>query len=290
MVSLMFLKYKVESDVLQQGGGAVQVNWLVGYYLIVGFLLIAIGASVYSTLSGLSKDIPQKPPPSFATTTGPTESGTVTALSVVGIVFGVFSLLGFAYLLSSIFNEYPSLRSEHALAYDPLVPPILFTALLFTALLGTFVSFVSYLIARSRRVRRTVPVVALALNLVAIMPGAIGVISSGVVQSLRGASQQARRVKAEADISEIKTALDRYHSDTGSYPTSDQGLQALVSPPLTGGSPKDYQGPYIEKLPPDPWGHPYFFQSDGRSYVLKSFGADGIEGGEGANADIETEP
>lgn len=218
--------------------------------------------------------LPQKPPPSYPAATGPTESGTVTALSVVGIVFGVFSLLGLASLLFLVMTD---------------VPRMLF-AILFATLVGALVSFVAYLIARSRQVSRTIPVVALTLNLVAIMPGAIGVISTGVVQSLREATQKAKRVKAEADISEIKTALDRYHSDTGAYPTSDQGLQALVSLPSTGDIPKDYRGPYIEKLPPDPWGNPYFYQSDGRSYVLKSFGADGIEGGEGENADIGTAP
>lgn len=56
VLSLVYLKSKLESDALQQGGGAIQVNWQVGYYLTVIFLLIAIGASVYSTLSGLSKD------------------------------------------------------------------------------------------------------------------------------------------------------------------------------------------------------------------------------------------
>ena len=121
----------------------------------------------------------------------------------------------------------------------------------------------------------------------------IGLLATIVVQSLRGATDKAKRVKAEADISEIKTALDRYYLDVGSYPSSEQGLQALVTAPNAagvsqrGGGGGDYQGPYLEKLPPDPWGNLYVYQSDGNGYVLKSYGADGVEGGTGKNADID---
>lgn len=116
----------------------------------------------------------------------------------------------------------------------------------------------------------------------------IGLLATIVVQNLRGATDRAKRVKAEADISALKTALDRYYLDNGSYPTTEQGLEALVKPPTTGNVPTNYpEGGYIERLPLDPWGHPYFYQSDGNSYVLKSFGADGVEGGTGKNADID---
>jgi general secretion pathway protein G len=117
----------------------------------------------------------------------------------------------------------------------------------------------------------------------------LGLLATIVVQSLRGATDRAKRTKAQADIAEIKTALDRYYLDNGSYPTADQGLQALVSAPTGGGNiPSNYeQGGYIERIPEDPWGHPYFYQSDGNTYVLKSYGADGVEGGEGKNADID---
>jgi general secretion pathway protein G len=116
----------------------------------------------------------------------------------------------------------------------------------------------------------------------------LGLLATIVVQSLRGATEKAKRTKAEADIAELKTALDRYYLDNGNYPTTDQGLQALVQKPTDGPVPSDYEeGGYIEKLPLDPWGHPYFYQSDGGSYVLKSFGADGKPGGNGRNADID---
>jgi general secretion pathway protein G len=115
----------------------------------------------------------------------------------------------------------------------------------------------------------------------------IGLLATIVVQNLRSATDKAKRVKAQADIAQIKSALDRYYLDAGSYPASDQGLSALVASPSSGSVPKDWGGPYIEKIPSDPWGNPYFYQSDGSGYVLKSYGADGTEGGDGKNADID---
>jgi general secretion pathway protein G len=118
----------------------------------------------------------------------------------------------------------------------------------------------------------------------------IGLLATIVVQNLRSATDKAKRVKAQADISQLKSALDRYYLDAGSYPTSDQGLQALMTSPDNGNVSnvsRDWGGPYIEKIPPDPWGHTYFYQSDGNAYSLKSFGADGVEGGDGKNADID---
>jgi general secretion pathway protein G len=116
----------------------------------------------------------------------------------------------------------------------------------------------------------------------------LGLLATIVVQSLRGATDKAKRTKATADIAELKTALDRFYIDNGYYPTSDQGLTALVSRPSSGRIPANYEeSGYIQRVPPDPWGNPYFYQSDGNNYVLKSFGADGQEGGEGKNADID---
>ena len=107
----------------------------------------------------------------------------------------------------------------------------------------------------------------------------VGLLTTIVAQSLRGASDKAKRNKAQADIAELKTALSRYYSDNGYYPTTDQGLRALVVyPPTTGIVPLVYfSGGYILRLPRDPWGNPYFYQSDGYSYVLKSLGPDGVE-------------
>ncbi len=103
-----------------------------------------------------------------------------------------------------------------------------------------------------------------------------GLLATIVVQSLRGAADKAKRTKAQADIAELKTALDRFYLDNGFYPTTDQGLQALVSPPSSGPIPHDPQ-PYVERIPPDPWGNLYVYRSDGGNYVLKSLGPDGVE-------------
>jgi general secretion pathway protein G len=113
----------------------------------------------------------------------------------------------------------------------------------------------------------------------------LGLLATIVVQSLRGAADKAKHVKAQADLAEIKTALDRYYLDNGYYPTTDQGLNALVSPPTNGRMPANYEnGGYIERLPRDPWNTPYFYQSDGNAYVLKSFGADGVESSDDIDA------
>ena len=113
----------------------------------------------------------------------------------------------------------------------------------------------------------------------------LGLLATIVVQSLRGAADKAKKTKAQADLAEIKTALDRYYLDNGFYPTSDQGLTALVSPPSNGRVPANYEsGGYIERLPKDPWGTGYFYQSDGNSYVLKSLGPDGVESADDIDA------
>ena len=83
----------------------------------------------------------------------------------------------------------------------------------------------------------------------------LGLLATIVVQSLRGAADKAKRTKAQADMAELKTALDRYYLDNGFYPTTDQGLSSLVSPPSSGRTPANYEaGGYIERLPTNPWG------------------------------------
>ena len=112
----------------------------------------------------------------------------------------------------------------------------------------------------------------------------LGLLATIVVQSLRGAADKAKTTKAQADLAEIKTALDRYYLDNGFYPTTDQGLSSLVSPPSSGRTPANYEaGGYIERLPTDPWGNQYFYQSDGNSYALKSFGKGGTESTDGSS-------
>jgi len=113
----------------------------------------------------------------------------------------------------------------------------------------------------------------------------VGLLATIVTQSLSGASDKAKRSKARADLAEIKTALDGYYNDNGFYPTTDQGLRALVTPPTSGILLLVYYpGDYVERLPKDPWGNPYFYRSDGNSYILKSLGPDGIESADDIDA------
>jgi general secretion pathway protein G len=105
----------------------------------------------------------------------------------------------------------------------------------------------------------------------------LGLIATIVIQSLRAAADKAKHTQAQADLAEIKSALERYYRDNGYYPTTDQGLSALVKAPTNDKVTPNPRSGYLEWLPQDPWGTPYFYQSDGNSYVLKSLGPDGVE-------------
>ena len=110
-----------------------------------------------------------------------------------------------------------------------------------------------------------------------------------VVVFILGRTDEARQTKAAADVKAIEQALSLYKLDNGFFPTTEQGLQALVTRPTTGLVPRRWNPDgYLPKVPVDPWGTPYVFRSDGSSYVVMSFGADGAEGGEGINADIDS--
>ena len=117
----------------------------------------------------------------------------------------------------------------------------------------------------------------------------LGLLITLVAPRILGRTDEARQTKAAADIKGIEQALHLYKLDNGFYPTTDQGLEALVSPPTSGMIPRRWNPDgYLGKLPKDPWDMPYVFQSDGSKYVILSFGADGAEGGEGINKDIDS--
>ncbi|MFQ5894272.1 MAG: type II secretion system major pseudopilin GspG [Nitrospinota bacterium] len=109
-----------------------------------------------------------------------------------------------------------------------------------------------------------------------------------------GRTEEARRTAAILQTRNFISALQLYRLDNGAYPTTEQGLEALVREPTTGPNPRKWApGGYLEggRVPPDPWGNPYIYLSpgsDGREYEIKSLGADGQEGGEGNDADIES--
>ncbi|UCF31759.1 MAG: type II secretion system major pseudopilin GspG [bacterium] len=108
-----------------------------------------------------------------------------------------------------------------------------------------------------------------------------------------GEPEKARRLKGSVTISNLETALKTYYLDNGFYPTTEQGLEALVQAPNTDPIPQKYrEGGYIEKgkVPKDPWGREFIFLSPGlhSEFDIISYGADGVEGGEGKDADIES--
>ncbi|MFY8178672.1 MAG: type II secretion system major pseudopilin GspG, partial [Limnohabitans sp.] len=108
-----------------------------------------------------------------------------------------------------------------------------------------------------------------------------------VVPNVLNRADDARVTAARTDVANLMQALKLYKLDNRSYPTTEQGLQALVVRPTVGPAPINWK-PYIDKLPSDPWGRPYQYMNPGvRSEVdVLSLGADGQIGGEGMNADI----
>ena len=110
----------------------------------------------------------------------------------------------------------------------------------------------------------------------------IGALVAMAVPRLAGRTESARRGIAEADIKgNISLALRLYEVDNGRYPTSDQGLKALLQQPTSPPIPKSWKGPYLEQDPTDPWQQAYVYKFPGshppRDYDLSSLGPDGVE-------------
>lgn len=110
-----------------------------------------------------------------------------------------------------------------------------------------------------------------------------------VVPKIISRPEEARVVAAKQDIASLMQALRLYRLDNHSYPSTEQGLQALVAKPANAPIPPNWKdGGYIERLPRDPWGNPYQYLNPGLHGEIDvfSFGADGAPGGEGNDADI----
>jgi general secretion pathway protein G len=116
----------------------------------------------------------------------------------------------------------------------------------------------------------------------------IGLLATIVGVSVGGQSDKAKVVAAKANLKEIESALHLYKLDNGFYPTSSEGLAALIERPST--ARKWNEDGYLNQssIPQDPWGYPYVYMSDGRRYSLKSLGDDGEVGGDGFAADIDS--
>ena len=115
----------------------------------------------------------------------------------------------------------------------------------------------------------------------------IGIVMGVVAGNFIGRGEEAKRKAAKIEIEQIGQTLDLYKLETGRYPTTQEGLQALIAAPA---GVNNWNGPYWKKstLPKDPWGNEYKYTSPGQHgpYDIVSYGADSKEGGDGANRDI----
>ncbi len=117
----------------------------------------------------------------------------------------------------------------------------------------------------------------------------LGVLAALIAPKLMDRPDEAREVAAKQDIATLVQALKLYRLDNMRYPTTEQTLQALVVKPSLTPVPQNWKaGGYLDRLPKDPWGHPYLYLSPGRNGEIDviSLGADGQPGGEGNDADI----
>lgn len=120
----------------------------------------------------------------------------------------------------------------------------------------------------------------------------LGILAAIIAPKIIGRTDEAKVTEAKVQIKNLETALKLYKLDNGVYPSTEQGLDALVKKPVTGTIPRNWrEGGYLEKkkTPLDPWSNRFVYVSPGVNgdYDIISYGADGVRGGEGFNKDIE---
>ena len=117
----------------------------------------------------------------------------------------------------------------------------------------------------------------------------LGILAAMVVPRIISRPDEARVVAARQDVASLMQALKLYRLDNLRYPTTEQGMQALVTKPAAAPIPANWKaGGYLDHLPKDPWGRPYQYLNPGLRGDIDVFslGADGVAGGEGADADV----
>ncbi len=143
-----------------------------------------------------------------------------------------------------------------------------------------------------RFIRNTMKLAAFTLIELMVVIVILGILAAFIVPRVSKRPEDAKVTKAKVEIANIEQALELYYLDNGMYPTSEQGLSALIEEPSSGDVPPNWkEGGYLAKkrMPVDPWGNPYVYVSPGiqnEDYDLYSLGKDGAEGGEGYDADI----
>jgi len=138
--------------------------------------------------------------------------------------------------------------------------------------------------APARVIRRAAGFTLIELMVVLVI---IGVLAALIVPNVLDRADDARVTAARTDVNRLMQSLKLYKLDNQRFPSSDQGLQALVTRPTAGPAAPNWK-PYIDKLPNDPWGRPYQYANPGVKGEIDvySFGADGVIGGEGKDAEI----
>jgi len=122
----------------------------------------------------------------------------------------------------------------------------------------------------------------------------LGLLAGIVLPKILGREEEAKVSAAKVQIKSMESALDGFKLDNGFYPTTDQGLSALIKKPEVGRIPDKWkEGGYLKpaRIPKDPWGKDYLYfapGNEGREYEIVSYGPDNEQGGEGKNADIES--
>ena len=119
----------------------------------------------------------------------------------------------------------------------------------------------------------------------------LGLLAALVVPKLIGRTEEAKRTQTRIQIKNLEQALQLFKLDNGFYPGTEQGIEALVRAPEIGRVPNNYRrGGYLDRVPKDPWGNVYVYVSPGTQgdYDISSYGADGVAGGEGEDADINS--
>lgn len=119
----------------------------------------------------------------------------------------------------------------------------------------------------------------------------LGLLAALVVPKLVGRTEEAKRTQTRVQIKNIQQAVELFKLDNGFYPSTEQGVEALVRMPEAGRVAKNYRkGGYLERVPKDPWGNPFVYTSPGQNaeYDISSYGADGVPGGEGEDSDVNS--
>jgi general secretion pathway protein G len=116
----------------------------------------------------------------------------------------------------------------------------------------------------------------------------LGILAATIIPNFIGSKKEAMEKAAKADIANLEAAINLFYINMDRYPTTEEGFKVLADRPSS--DEKKWRGPYIKDVRPDPWGHAYQYRAPGvhgkNQFDIWSYGADGVEGGEGDAADI----